>query len=107
MRTLSLVAAFIALIALAGSAEAGKGKKSGKKSNGSAEVEAVFLKYDKDADGFLSLDEFKAIDKKLGTTKLEAGFKKLDTNGDGKLSKSEMQGKPDAKKAEDKKKKKQ
>ena len=56
-----------------------------------ADPEAAFKKLDKDNDGKLSLDEFKANAK--DPAKAEQQFKKLDTNGDGSLSLDEFKAK--------------
>jgi|GEM_PF-446851 len=55
--------------------------------------EKIFTKKDKDADGFLSKEEFTAGAK--DATKAEAAFSKKDKDSDGKISKEEFVAAPD------------
>ncbi len=65
---------------------ADKKKPAGDKPKASAEES--FKKLDKDSDGFVSLEEFKAG--KKDPVAAEAAFKKHDANGDGKLTLEEF-----------------
>ena len=60
--------------------------------------EAAFKKHDKDANGKLTVDEFKG--KKTGdkATKAEKKFQKLDANGDGAVTLDEFKATPAKKK---------
>lgn len=64
------------------------GEKKPKKPN----PQAVFKKKDKDADGFLTKEEF--VGKAKDPKKAESIFSKKDKNGDSKLSADEFAGKP-------------
>lgn len=52
----------------------------------------LFLDYDKDKDGFLSLEEVKLMNQsftfpfRLSAERLEKEFKEMDSNSDGKIS---------------------
>jgi Ca2+-binding EF-hand superfamily protein len=55
------------------------------------DAEAAFKKLDKDGDGKISLDEFKANPRFKGdASKAEESFKAKDKDGDGKLSLDEF-----------------
>ena len=69
----------------------GKNGNSGKKAQAkpdAAKAKKLFAKLDKNGDGKLSLDEFKAAYPKIANP--EATFKSIDTNHDGFLSLSEF-----------------
>lgn len=55
-------------------------------------IDKMFKKLDKDGNGSISLEEFKAQakGKEAKAAKLEKRFKKLDADGDGALSKEEL-----------------
>ena len=52
-----------------------------------------FTKMDKDSDGSVTLEEYKAWD--TGNAEVEADFKVLDRNHDGKLTRVELAGSDD------------
>ena len=52
--------------------------------------EQIFKRKDADADGALSLEEYKKGMPEKALAKADARFKKLDTSGDGKLSLDEF-----------------
>jgi len=84
----AMIAAFTAVCLLPGVVLAQKGEKGqGKRPNPAK----VFGKKDADADGKLSLDEFKAGMPEKALAKADTRFKKLDTNGDGSLSLEEFE----------------
>jgi len=68
------------------------------KKKGGGDPEAAFKKLDKDGDGSLSLEEFKAGAK--DPAKAEEQFKKLDKDGNGKLSLEEFKARGGKKKAD-------
>jgi Ca2+-binding EF-hand superfamily protein len=64
-----------------------------KKGAPKADPETYFKKLDKDGDGCVTLEEFKASGSaKKDPAKAEEAFKKKDKNGDGKLSLDEFKG---------------
>ena len=56
--------------------------------------EEMFKKMDKDADGAVSLEEYKAVAGKKDPVKAEETFKKKDKNSDGKLTIDEFKPQP-------------
>ena len=84
----AVIAALIAVCLLPGIVLAQKGEKGeGKRPNPAK----VFSKKDADADGKLSLDEFKSGMPEKALAKADTRFKKIDTNGDGSLSLEEFE----------------
>lgn len=86
-----VLAALVGFTSLSAStfAEGAKGGGKGKgKQRPHLSPEERIKKWDKDNDGKLSLDEFKA--KKKDATKAEARFKKIDANNDGFVTLDEM-----------------
>ncbi len=99
MKSIALIL-FSLSLAIPLQANEAAGDKKPKKPN----PQAVFKKKDKDADGFLTKEEF--VGKAKDTTKAEAIFSKKDKNGDSKLSADEFTGKPAGKGGNKKKPKK-
>lgn len=84
----AVITAFTAVCLLPGVAHAEQGKKAGGKRPDPAKV---FSKKDVDADGKLTLDEYKAGMPEKALVKADGRFKKLDTDGDGRLTLDEFQ----------------
>ena len=57
--------------------------------SGQSKVEAMFNRCDKNGDGSVSADEFKACHR--NSAKAESRFKRLDANDDGKVTREEAQ----------------
>lgn len=97
----SLQDAMTKLQELLGNAEGAK-----KKRPHHPQLSDIFSKADANADGSLTLDEFKTVLPGNATSadasgKAEKLFAKIDINGDGKISKDEVKAFEDAKKAKD------
>jgi hypothetical protein len=76
----------------------GKPGKEGADAKPKVSPEEAFKKLDKDADGAVSLDEFKASPRgKKDPAKAEEYFKKKDTDANGKLSLDEFKAKSEKK----------
>jgi hypothetical protein len=87
MKTLTTLAAFIVLpLALATAADEPTPPATTK-----VDPAQVFKKFDRDSDGGISLEEYKAgMAGHMDPNRIESVFKKKDADGDGKLSLSEM-----------------
>jgi hypothetical protein len=85
---LAALVGFSSLSAVAFAEEAKGGGKGKGKQRPHLSPEERIKKWDKDNDGKLSLDEFKA--NKKDPSKAEARFKKLDANNDGFVTVDEM-----------------
>ena len=85
-----LVVAVVCLVS-AGSLAAQEADAKKKKGSKGGNLQERFKKLDTDGDGFLSVEEFAAGNKRLGAAKLvEAVFKAKDTDGDKKLTPDEL-----------------
>lgn len=73
---------------LAGGEAMAKGGKKGKRSEAAAAAAETYKSLDKNGDGKLTLDEFKAG--KTDAQEAEKAFKALDKNADGTLSPDEL-----------------
>jgi len=73
--------------------KAAQGKRSAQKAKAAKAAEAQFKKMDKDGDGGLSLDEFKATRRRTKSETVEASYKLLDKNKDGQVCIEEFKNK--------------